>query len=151
MCMLHHDEKCGREKGGQATSVVKGQGIQKKEQKGNSLVVSLFLSHWGKIHCGSIRGDLGGCDFISPFHGPCLLVPLLCMVPFLEWKDGLPFSFISLRWSREAGRTTGQDWQERGGQLKPVSVWQEQWPSDVNCVVSVADGCSIIGSAPAST
>lgn len=36
------------------------------------------------------------CDFISSFHGPCLLVPLLRMALFLKWKDGLPLSFISL-------------------------------------------------------
>lgn len=95
--------------------MVKGQEIQKKEQKGKQFSCFSFLLTLGKIQCGPIRDELRGCDFFSSFHGPCLLVPLLCMVPFLEWKDGLPFSFISLRWSREAGGTTGQDWQEQGG------------------------------------
>lgn len=81
--------------------MVKGQEIQKKET-----ICFTFLLALGDISSRPIREGCKECDFVSSFYGPCLLVPLLCTAFFLKWKDGLP---LSLSWSREAGRTAGED------------------------------------------
>lgn len=104
-CMLHHDAKCGRETVGKATCAVKRP--RNTKRRGNKKETILLFRF-----SGLIRDRCKGCDFISSFHGPRCLVPLLRVAPFLRWKDELLFSFISLRWSREAGRTSGLDWQE---------------------------------------
>lgn len=49
--------------------MVKGQEIQKKEQKGNSLVVSLFLSHLGKYIVDQSGVILGDVTSSVPFMG----------------------------------------------------------------------------------